>query len=459
MCQQNHDYTLLPVWKWHLLAHVCQRWRQILFASPLRLNLQILCTGKTLVKKKLDIWPAFPISIEYHYFGKSKRPKGEDNIIAALILPDRVYSARLVITPLQLAKIASVMQQPFPVLTHLEILLWSIGTSRGTVPVLPAEFLGGSAPHLQQLSLYGIAYLALPILLLSTSRLISLTIRDIPSTGCISPKEMVEGLAALTKLKTLIIEFQSSTLRPDRTRLPPTSRVVLPALTDLTFQGTSEYLEILVTHIDSPQLDLISIVCFNKLVDIPPVAQLSKFLDRSLGPKLALFQHARVRFSCPYYYFAMYPHENPESWDYPTSAIISWNGIFQQVSNIAQVLGQFFAMLSNVVHLKLEADPEGRHRLEDTLDLEWHHFFQQFCSVKTLRVSQKLAWHVALALEGIATEMVAEALPSLDLVFLKGEPASCVEKFVYARELSGHPVTVIDSETEFNKRLQSYWTG
>ena len=412
--------------------------------------------GKTPVKKKLDIWPAFPISIEYRHFGKGKTPKGESNVIAALTLPDRVYSARLVITPSQLGKIASVMQQPFPVLTHLEILLWSIGTSRGATPVLPTKFLGGLAPQLQQLSLYGIAYRALPILLLSTSRLVTLTICDIPSTGCMSPEEMVEGLAALTKLKTLIIEFQSSTLRPDRTRLPPISRVILPALTDLAFQGTSEYLENLVTHIDSPQLDLINIVCFNKLVDIPPVAQLSKFLNRSLGPKLALFRHARVRFSCPYYYFAMYPHENPESWDRPTRTIISWNGIFQQVSNIAQVLGKFFAMLSNVVHLKLEADPEGRHRLEDTPDLDWHRFFQQFCCVKTLRVSQKLARHVALALEGIAMEVVAEVLPSLDLVFLKGEPASRVEKFVYARQFSGHPVTAVDSEKEFNKRLQSY---
>ncbi|KAI9452424.1 hypothetical protein BJY52DRAFT_1214594, partial [Lactarius psammicola] len=46
-CRNNHDHTRRPVWKWHLLAHVCRMWRQIVFASPRRLNLQILCTPGT----------------------------------------------------------------------------------------------------------------------------------------------------------------------------------------------------------------------------------------------------------------------------------------------------------------------------------------------------------------------------------------------------------------------------
>jgi hypothetical protein len=63
--------TLRPVWKWHTLVHVCQRWRQIVFASPRRLNLQILCTHGTPVRKNLGIWPAFPIAIDYYSIEKS----------------------------------------------------------------------------------------------------------------------------------------------------------------------------------------------------------------------------------------------------------------------------------------------------------------------------------------------------------------------------------------------------
>ncbi|KAI9455082.1 hypothetical protein BJY52DRAFT_1417606 [Lactarius psammicola] len=92
-CQKNHhtqdDDTLRigrNVWKWHILVQVCRRWRQIIFGSPHRLNLRILCTYRTPVRKNLGIWPAFPIVIDYHY-RQSKRgiqPDDEDNVVAAL---------------------------------------------------------------------------------------------------------------------------------------------------------------------------------------------------------------------------------------------------------------------------------------------------------------------------------------------------------------------------------------
>jgi len=46
---------------WYALVHVCQRWRNLIFALPRRLNLRLVCMSKTPVKKVLDIWPTFPI--------------------------------------------------------------------------------------------------------------------------------------------------------------------------------------------------------------------------------------------------------------------------------------------------------------------------------------------------------------------------------------------------------------
>ncbi|KAH9963476.1 hypothetical protein BGW80DRAFT_1351168, partial [Lactifluus volemus] len=34
-------------WEWHRLAHVCRRWRHIIFDSPRSLNLQLFCTYGT----------------------------------------------------------------------------------------------------------------------------------------------------------------------------------------------------------------------------------------------------------------------------------------------------------------------------------------------------------------------------------------------------------------------------
>jgi F-box-like len=48
---------------WQNLVHVCQRWRYVVFSSPLRLDLRIYCSDKTPARETLDVWPAFPIEI------------------------------------------------------------------------------------------------------------------------------------------------------------------------------------------------------------------------------------------------------------------------------------------------------------------------------------------------------------------------------------------------------------
>jgi hypothetical protein len=190
----------------------------------------------------------------------------------------------------------------------------------------------------------------------------------------------------------------------------------------------------------------------NQLVDFQ-VAQLFKFIGRSVGPKLTAFRHANITFHSGRVSFRMPPHA--EGFWRPVWTSISCEGIDWQVSHMAQVLSQFSATLSTVHHLELNAYPKGL-QLKDTDDVEWQLLLRQFSDAKTLRVSQELAGHVALALEDIAGETVGEVLPSLDLIYLAGQPASSVEKFVAARQLSGRPVAVIDTETEFNKGVEFY---
>jgi hypothetical protein len=290
---------------------------------------------------------------------------------------------------------------------------------------------------------------------LSTGDLVKLELRRIPPTGYIPPEAMVACLAALPRLDTFHIGFRSATSRPDQIHPPPVTRTVLPALTSFEFKGATEYLEDLVAHIDSPQLERTFIVYFNQLVDFQ-AAQLSEFIERSVGPKLTLFSHARVTFFSDWVTFNMYLHENHPSSDLGSATItISCEGIDWQVSHIARVLSHFSATLSNLVHLNLKVEPEGL-QLKGTDDVEWQHLLHQRSTVRTLHVSQELASHVALALEDITAEMVAEALPSLDLIYLAGQPASSVEEFVTARKLSGRPVTVVGTKTEFNNRLEPY---
>ena len=401
----------------------------------------------------------------------------EGNVIAALKHRDRICDVRLDIQGSQLANVATVMKKPFPVLTRLHV---TSDPDDRNVPILPRGFLGRSAPCLQKITLSGIPYPALPRFLLSTSNLVTLELRRIPPTGYIALPAMATCLASLPKLDTLDIQFQSATPRHERI-FPPVSRVVLPTLTAFTFKGASEYLEDFVAQIECPRVDRILIVYLNQSIEFQ-VAQLSMFIDRSAAFKANRLRHAQVTFSSDKVFFEMCRHEltRPElhsTWCRPPTRIaISCRGIDWQVPHIAQVVGRFSATLSNVVHLKLgctdvlmrddyqinDADddewlmplrqlPDDYSQIDGADDAEWLMLLRQFSAVQTLHVAWKLARHVTLALEGITQEMVADFLPSLELIDLQDQPALSFEKFLALRALSGHPVAIVDLRTEWSR--------
>ncbi|KAH9971590.1 hypothetical protein BGW80DRAFT_1460543 [Lactifluus volemus] len=256
---------------WSKLVHVCQRWRYIVFASPLRLDLCLLCTPSTPVRKMLDIWPPLPIQIQYF----SVDPRVEDNIIAALEHPNRLRTISLRGITIPLERLVAVMQKPFPELESLSLHI------EGMVPALPNTFLGGFTPRLRSLHLTSIPFSTLPQLLLSSNDLVDLSLLKIPHSGYISPEAMARCISALTRLTNLSIGFISPTSRPDPTtrRPPPMTRAVLPALTEFEFHGVSEYLEDLLARIGAPLLRAVDIILFNQLVF--GIQQLPQFIGHA----------------------------------------------------------------------------------------------------------------------------------------------------------------------------------
>ena len=246
---------------WHMLVHVCRRWRSLVFESPRRLNLRLFCTRKTPARNMLNVWPALPLFISGHITLSSC----VDNIIAALEQSNRVCHVDLWGLEWKLDKVLAAMQVPFPELTHL-----SLASGGLTPPVTPDLFLGGSAPRLQHFWLLAIPFPGLPKLLLSATHLVYLSLRHIPRSGYISPEAMVALPSALSSLETLILRllFQYSQSRPDWESLhPPASKhSVMPALEYFDFQGVIEYFEDLITFIDAPQLDDLRISFIN-LID------------------------------------------------------------------------------------------------------------------------------------------------------------------------------------------------
>jgi hypothetical protein len=273
--RQNVEMT------WRLLVHVCHRWRRIVFESPRRLDLRLVCTGGTPARDRLDVWPTLPLIIAV-FFSSSIRSM--DNIIAALERTDRVSQIDLenVNSP-DMDVVLAAMQQPFPELTDLK--LWSIDE---IVPV-PDSFLGGSVPRLEHLSLNRIPFPGLPKLLLSATHLVTLQLYCIPHSGYIPPDAIATVLQTLTCLNSFDLQFISCPDRASR-RPPPSKRTVLPVLTKFWFKGVTEYLEDLVARIDAPQLKYLSITFFNDIVFDTP--QLIQFIIRT--PKLKAVKIAEI---------------------------------------------------------------------------------------------------------------------------------------------------------------------
>jgi hypothetical protein len=447
-CRNDHPYHC-PVWDWHSLVHVCRKWRQIVFASPHGLNLKILCTFKTPVRKHLDVWPAFPIVIDYSR--SVINPYDEDDILAALEEHrDRVCFVGLSVTSSQLGKIAAVMQEPFPALNCLHISLQGEIT-----PVLPDGFLGGSAPRLQRIVFHGVSYSALQTLLLSARSLVELELRIIYPTGYISPEAMAASLSALPMLKKLTIKVQGATSHPDRIRLPPKPRIFLPALTSFQFRGFSDYLEDLVARIDAPQLTAVTIAYSNPPRYFP-VAHLIEFVDRSVCPRSAIFRRARVIIFN--HHLSVTFHREPTNSlhrDQQCGITRDSENIHWKTTHFVQAFGHISAALTNVVHVELMRGPG----FGEVSDFEWRLLLSQFSNAQTLKLCGRLSWHMVHTLKDITEEtQVVGLFASLDLIFLQDEPASSIENFVALRKQSGHTVTVVNTQTEFDERLKSYVT-
>ena len=453
-------YRFSPVWTWHELVHVCRRWRQLVLGSPGRFNLLILSTHGFPLREILDCWPPFPIVIQYHQINHTFTLIDEDSVFAALEHHDRMRQIDLCLAGPQFDKVVTAMQEPLPTLTHLTLRCGDrdeygneIGVQvDGGPSALPSGFLGGSAPGLTYLIMEGIPFPALPALLSSANDLFHLQLRFIPEDGYISPEAMAACLGALPKLESLCIGYSDIFLL-GQLFVPPATRTLLPALTNIVLCASSDYLVELFSRIDSPQLKKICV----KYLDLPCDFQISQFFDfinRSNNPEIALCRHADLVFSSSNdIIFAIY--SRPEIDLRPVSVYINYEEeIGRQLSSMAQVLSPQVVTLSRVVHLNLTQSEAN----EGHYNAEWLHFLRQFSAVRTLLACPESARGIALALEDITGEMVVEVLPVLDLIYLHGQPESSIEKFLATRRLFGHPVTKIDTYAEFDERVKSYVT-
>ena len=426
---------------WQELVHVCRRWRSLVFQSPRRLNLRLFCTSQTPATDTLDVWPALPLLVSGDMSSSSLA--GTDNVIAALGQSNRVCQVDLEsLADWQLEKVMAAMQVSFPELTEMQL-----GSDDETLPVIPDSFLDGSAPRLESFSLDGIPFPGLPKLLRSATQLVSLSLTNIPHSGYISPEAMVTLLSVLPSLRTLSLGFEYPQSRPDWEirSLPPPKRSILPALNEFYFIGVTEYLEELVTGINTPQLGGMYMTFFNEIDHGCP--QLAQFINCT--PKLRALDKARVRFDESSARVNLRYGSSQSTLDGLEIAILCGEPDWQ-FSSIEQVCNSPLHPLSTVEDLYIERQYSKliwkNDAIENTL---WLQFLLPFTAVKNLYLSKEFAPDIAPALEELVVGGITEVLPRLQNIFVEWfEPSGPfqknIEQFVAARRLSNRPIAISD---------------
>jgi hypothetical protein len=252
---------------------------------------------------------------------------------------------------------------------------------------------------------------------------------------------MVACLAALPNLERLSIAFQSPLSRPPQITPPPRTRIVLPALTDLSFYGVSEYFEDFVSQIDTPLLDELDITFFMDLIF--DISQLRHFIRRA--ERLEPWNQAVMEFHDR----AIWISDSGE-FSYRFRLDIRCERPDWQLSSMVQVFGQQLPLLSHVEQLEIIQNRHANIEWIDNPDMDpslWLELFHLFIAVQSLRISEKLVPPVAATLQEFTGERTMEVLPVLHSLFLEGlEPSGPVpegiKSFVAGRQLSGHHVAV-----------------
>jgi len=327
------------------------------------------------------------------------------------------------------------MRKPFASLTGLRLC----GDYRGgeTAPVDPDLFLGGSAPSQRVLQLQQmIPSLGLPKLLLSSSHLTDLLLFV---SGYVSPEAMMTNISALTRLKTLSLEFDGPRSSPDLTSPPPPARTLLLALISLNFKGESGYLEHLLAGIDAPLLDNLYITFFPQLSFHTP--QLTEFINRT--PRLKLHDDAAITFykwtvlvTLPRFLdggFRLQILCDTANWHFSSKVQIC-------TSSISQAIGPI------VKRLYILDDRRGRANRDNFENGQWLDLLRPFGHVKELYLCREFTYYLAPALQELVGERAREVLPGLQKLFLELGLSQIVQdvigQFIAARQLSGHPIAV-----------------
>jgi hypothetical protein len=434
---------------WYTLAHVCQRWRRVLFATPTRLGITLVCNSRTPVVDMLANSPPLPLIIYWGNPGTLDTDGSVKNVLLALSHRDRVRRLTLHMSETSMCEVFSSMKGPLPMLETLQLYCSTYNGNIRSNTKLPTMF---EAPNLRHLQLSDLKLLPQSAKLLNnvTARpsIVSFTVGEITT----KPAALMACLASMPRLKVLKIGVFFSipsgpTERKERDLCaggrPESTQLALTDLEEFEYQGISDYLEALAAQISAPFLKKLSITLSNTVDDNADLnATRFKYLSRLISGAAGLaFQFARVRFKDGFSIVL----DHDELWTGRGAFELRFNNrtyhFEADVGRVADICRVLAPMPSTVQSLLLEDgnrnswDPKPERE-------EWHELLRVFDNVKTLRVAGRFVEELDKALKPDKNDSVQALLPRLQEIVQYG-PEKEFAAFVQARQVAGSPVRVV----------------
>ena len=424
---------------WHRLAHVCQRWRNLILGSASYLGLCLVCTHGTPVADMLAHSPPLPLVIDYHEFNITG--EDEDAIILALAQRDRVRRIRFKLPVLKLQKLIMAIDGEYPILEYL--ILGYPSKDKRTVLTL-SETL--HAPHLR---LLGIAC-SIPIrfqLLTTAVGLVTFNLALYHPSTYFQPSVLLQSLSLMPQLEILMIYFHFAVPNRDverqLMRAPVPTHVTLPNLRIFALKAVSAYSEAVLSRITAPRLEIFEIRYPKQLTFSVP--QLLQFMGRT---ETLRFDRAEFRFHNERVYVRVNPPETNTSMAAFCIVVECWH-LDWQVSSVAQISNALSQIFSPVEHLTLSHNVHSQSSEEhNEVDCsEWRRLLRSFSSVKTLRVHRRLVGELSRCLRWEDGEHHLGLLPELQELTYSGRSSAGAgfTSFIDARRNAGRPVTLIKS--------------
>jgi hypothetical protein len=424
---------------WYRLAHVCQRWRNLILGSTSYLGLCLVCTYGTPVADMLAHSPPLPLVIDYE--GTDVTAEDEEAIILALEQRDRVRRIRFLLPVLKLQELTMAIDEEYPI---LEYLILSVPLEdENTVLILPETL---QIPHLRQLAIS----CSVPIrfqLLRTAVGLVTLHLGLYHPSTYFQPTVLLRSLSLMPQLEMLAISFYFAVPNRDverqLMRTPIMTHVTLPSLRLFGFQAVSAYSEAVLSRITAPRLEIFQIGYHKQLTFSVP--QLLQFMGRTEN-----FRFDRAEFK--FYSERVYVRVNHAETNMPDDAfsiiVYCWH-LDWQVSSVAQIFNALSQIFSAVEHLTLAHEIHSRSSKEhNEVDrTEWRKLLRSFSNVKTLDIDDGLVRELSRCLPSEDGEHPLEILPELqELTYSESDNVKdAFTSFIDARRNAGHPVTLIKS--------------